>query len=247
MQRRRTVMPSGEKSKIKSIMRNCLHSLISCGTQSACVFSIINEHLADLGLFFWLHGVGALFFTFSSIKKWLDEVRCGSLTFFHKCSINWSNGKSARIRWDDLRRHSPWQACAGRVLWSFQGRWSAGWPSLAFVFSARWRRSPSDVSERTWWLWAGSPRLWIAFLWCQPGNKHTNTHTKKAQSAASLSRNDEVMSHSCIRDRILPLGCCWMESLLIISMDERAGVRTAPPLPAPAAKRRRYSSTFLVK
>lgn len=194
MQRWRTVTPSGEKSKIKSIMRNCLHSLISCGTQSACVFSIINEHLADLGLFFWLHGVGALFFTFSSIKKWLDEVSCGSLTFFHKCSINWSNGTSARIRWDDLRRHSPWQACAGRVLWSFQGRWSAGWPSLAFVFSARWRRSPSDVSERTWWLWAGSPRLWIAFLWCQPGNKHTNTHKKKL----NLQRHYPGMTTWCL-------------------------------------------------
>lgn len=126
------------------------------------------------------------------------------LTFFHKCSINWSNETSAHIRWEDLRHHSPWQACAGRGLWSFQGRWSAGWPSLAFVSSARWRRSPSDASERTWWLWAGSPRLWIAFLWCQPGNKHTNKQkNKKLTSAASLSRNDNVMCYSCIRDRIL--------------------------------------------
>lgn len=52
MSRRRTMVPSGEKSKIKSIMRNCLHSLISCGTQSACAFSIINKHFADFSLFF---------------------------------------------------------------------------------------------------------------------------------------------------------------------------------------------------
>ena len=38
-----------------------------------------------------------------------------------------------------------------------------------------------------------------------------------------------------------------MESLLIISMYEHAGVYTAPSLPAPAATRRCYSSTFLLK
>lgn len=49
---RRTATPLGENSQTKSIARNCLLSLISYGSQSASVFSIINKHSAEFSPFF---------------------------------------------------------------------------------------------------------------------------------------------------------------------------------------------------
>lgn len=163
-------MPLGKKSKCKSITRNCLHSLISYGPQSASLFSIINNQLG-LGFSFFVEDLGLKVFVFSPpivYKNGWMKFEVDSQLFFPQEFIKVQQRCSARARIcrEDLRRYSPWRACAGRVLWSFRERWSVGWPSLAFVFSTRWRQIPSDVSGRTWWLWAGSPRLWTAFLWC---------------------------------------------------------------------------------